>query len=164
MDKKKRNFGILKILLAILLGYSFHIYESISGPVYRPPFIFFILNLLGLIIFLNGLFQVGKSRKLDKLAPPDPAVLKKKSKTAKILIFTGAFVAIIMFLIVILTEPKNYSAIGILWLLSLVTSMFGLVGLKVKGIDKAFYVVLVFFVYTGTFFAWILNGLSKWNP
>lgn len=163
MDKKKRNFGISKILLAILIWSSFYIYESVSGPVYRPPFIFFILNFFGVIIFLNGLFQVGKSRNLNKLAVPNPMVVEKKSKTSKKLIYLGSFVAVVMFLIAILVEPKNYSVIGILWAVSMFVAMFGLVGLKSKGSDKIFYLILVFTVYAGTFITWVIIGLSKWT-
>lgn len=164
MDKKKRNLGILKILFTLVLWLLPSMYENLYGPIDKPSIVYFIPRLSAIILFFNGLFQLGKSRNLSKLPPQDPLTIEKKYKVSKKLIYLGLLAGLGMFFIAIIFEPESYSFIGGIWGISMLVSMFGLVGLKKKGRgDKAFYPILICVTYAGTFIAWALIGLSKWT-
>ncbi len=170
MDRNKRNSGVIKIFIAILLWSLFPLYKatfsltdsSIDDPVIG--ILRFLAFLGGFCFLIYGILQIGKSRNLQNKPSLDSSVLERKSRSGTYQIFISLLVAIVVFVFGMITDfERSASLLSFIWMICIIVSMNGLVSLKKNGPQKTIYLLFLMLTYSGMLMWGFLYSFRNWS-
>ena len=171
MDNQKRKSGLYKIALAIILWIIFPVVRKILGfedNIYSEVAVIgvthFLAIVVGFVLMLYGFIDLGKSKNLKNQPSVDPVILQKRSRLATFQVFISVLIAIFVFALGVMDTTDNfYNELFLIWGLTVITSLDGLVKVRAGGLAKALYFTLITLIYGGMVVWGTIIAFRNWS-